>query len=69
MVDINFETWNQAAVSVIRVHENDNVNKTILLSLGISDASKIWGGKNIYDLKKSKGNMGLKNEPTYNTIK
>ena len=29
MVDISAETWNKAGVSVIRVHENDHVNKTL----------------------------------------
>ena len=37
MVDISAETWNKARVSVIRIHENDDVNKT-------------WVGTNIYDL-------------------
>ena len=30
MVDISAETWNKAGVSVMRIHENDNVNKTVL---------------------------------------
>ena len=45
MVDISVETWNKAKVFVIRVHENDYVNKTCLLLLCISDISKRWGGK------------------------
>ena len=32
MVDISVETWNKAKVSVIKIHENDNVNKTLLKS-------------------------------------
>ena len=31
MVDISAKTWNEAEVSVIKIHENDNVNKTVLL--------------------------------------
>ena len=45
MVDISVETWNKAKVSVIRVHENDDVDKTRLLLLCISDISKRWSGK------------------------
>ena len=48
MVYISVEAWNKANVSVIRVHENDNVNKTLLMY--ISDIAKRWGDKNIYDL-------------------
>ena len=29
MVDISAKTWNKAEVSVIKIHENDNVNKTV----------------------------------------
>ena len=63
MVDISAEVWNKADVSVIRVHENDDVNKTVLLLLCISDASKRWGGKNLYNLidKEIKGKYGVKN--------
>ena len=50
MVDISAETWNKAGVSVIRIHENDDVNKTLLLLLCISDISKRWSNTNIYDL-------------------
>ena len=50
MVDISAETWNKDEVSVIRVRENDDVNKTCLLLLCISDVSKRWDSKNIYDL-------------------
>ena len=38
------------AVSVIKIHENDNVSKTLLLLLCISDISKRWAGRNIDDL-------------------
>ena len=40
----------EAGVSVIEVHEHDNVNKTLVLLFCISDISKRWGGTNIYDL-------------------
>ena len=46
MVDISTKTWNKAEVSVTKIHENDNENKTALLLLCISCASKKWGGKN-----------------------
>ena len=29
MVDIGAKTWIKAEVSVIQIHENDNVNKTV----------------------------------------
>ena len=63
MVDINSNTWNKAEVFVIRVHENDDVNKTLLWLLCICDLSKRWGGKNIYDLidKEIKGKYNVKN--------
>ena len=44
MVDISADTWIKADVSVIEIIENDNVNKTVLLLLCISDAKKRWGG-------------------------
>ena len=63
MVDISIETWNKAEVSVIRVYENDNVNKTLLKLLCISDIAKRWDGKNFYDLndKEIKGKCGVRN--------
>ena len=66
MVDISAETWNNAGVSVIRIHENDDVNKTLLLLLCISDISKGWGGRSIYDLidKEIKGKYKKINELT-----
>ena len=64
VVDISAETWNHATVSVIRmkIHENEDVNKTLLLLLCISDISKKWGGTNIYDIidKEIKGKYGVK---------
>ena len=51
MININSNTWNKAEVSVIRVHENDDVNKTLLQLLCICHINKRWSGKNIYDLK------------------
>ena len=50
MVDVSAETWNKAGVAAINVYENDDVNKTVLLLICISDYSKRWGGKNLYDL-------------------
>ena len=63
MVDISAETWDKANVSVIKVHENDNVNLTLFKLLCISDAKKRWGGKNLYDLidKEIKGKYEIKN--------
>ena len=50
MVAISAETWNKAGVSVIRVHENNNVNKSLFKLLCISEVKKRWGGKSLYDL-------------------
>ena len=50
MVDISAEAWNKAGISVIKVHENDDVNKTLLLLLCIYDIHKRLGGTNIYGL-------------------
>ena len=43
MVDISVETWNKAKVSVINIHENDNITKTLLKLICISDIAKRWG--------------------------
>ena len=40
MVDISADTWNKAGVSIIKVHDNADVNKTLLLLLCISDIGK-----------------------------
>ena len=48
MVDISAETWNNAGVSVLRIHEDDDVNKTLLLLICISDIGQ--GCVNICDL-------------------
>ena len=37
MINISAETWNEAGVCVIRVHEKDNVNKTLFKLICISD--------------------------------
>ena len=50
MVDISAEKWNNTEISVIRIHENDDVNKALLLLLCISDISKRWRGRHFYDL-------------------
>ena len=63
MADISAETWNEAGVSEIKIHGNNDVNKTLLLSLCIfltqakDVAVKIF---TTWLIKKSKGNMGLK---------
>ena len=50
MVDVSAETWNKVKVSVIKIHKNNNVNKTLLQLLCIFNIAKRWSGKNIYDL-------------------
>ena len=62
MVDIRAETWNKAEVAAIKIHENDNAAKTVLLFLCISDLGKRSGCKNIYDLidKEIKGKYRVK---------
>ena len=72
MVDISAETRNKAEVFVIKIHKNDNVNKTLKVFylhyhfyfelLCISDIAKRWSGKNIYDLidKEIKGKFTVK---------
>ena len=42
-IDISAETQNKAEVSVIKIHENDDVDKTVLLLLCFSDAKKKMG--------------------------
>ena len=61
LLDISTETWINAEISVIKIH--DNINKTLLKLLYISDIAKRWGGKNLYDLidKEIKGKYGVKN--------
>ena len=62
MVDISVEAWNKAKVSVINMHENDNVNKTVSLLLCISDVKKDGVVKIFMTwlIKKLKENMRLK---------
>ena len=63
MAGISAETWNEAGVSEIKIHGNNDVNKTLLLLLCIfltqakDVAVKIF---TTWLIKKSKGNMGLK---------
>ena len=57
-------------ISLIKVHENDDVNKILLLLLFVSDMGKTWGGKNIYDRidTEIKGKYNVKkNEWAYRT--
>ena len=63
MIDISAETWNKAEVSLVKIHKNDNVNKTLLKLLFISDFAKRWCFINIYDLidKEIKGKYIVKN--------
>ena len=37
IVDISTKTWNEAKVSVINIHENDDINKALLKLLCISE--------------------------------
>ena len=62
MVDISVEAWNKAKVSVINMHENDYVNKTVSLLLCISDVKKDGVVKIFMTwlIKKLKENMRLK---------
>ena len=63
MVDISAETWNKAGVAAISVHKNNDVNKTLLQSLCISNR---WGDgvvkifMTLID-KEIKGKYGVKN--------
>ena len=50
MININSNTSNKAGVSVISVHQSDDVNKTLLWLLCIGDLNKRWGSQNIYDM-------------------
>ena len=40
IVDISAEIWNKAEVTVINIHQNDNVNKTLFKLLRISAVKK-----------------------------
>ena len=62
VLEITKETWNKAKVSVINIRENDDVNKTLLKLLCISDGKK-YGMVKIFMtwlIKKLKENMRLK---------
>ena len=73
MVDISAEAWDKAGVSVIKVHENDDVNKILLILFCIFDIDKRWGDRNIYDLidREIKGKYNVKkmNELTKQQIR
>ena len=45
LVDIRTATCNEAEVSVLKMNENDEVNKTVLLLLCVCDVKKRCGGK------------------------
>ena len=73
IIKISAEKWNNAWVSVLKIHENGDVDKTLLLLLCISEISKRLGCENIYDLidKEIKGKYNVKeiNELTKEQIK
>ena len=48
MINISGQTWNNAGVSLLKIHENDDVNKTLLLLLYISEINKRLGCANVY---------------------
>ena len=62
MVDISAKIWNKAKVSVMKIQENNNVNKTVLLLLCIFDTKKDGAAKIFMTwlIKKLKENVGLK---------
>ena len=62
IVDISAEVWNKAEVSVTRVHENDDLNKTLLKLICISDGKKDEVVKIFMTwlIKKLKENMELR---------
>ena len=67
------EKYQQDKVMIIQVVENDDVNKTLLLLLCVSNISKRLGCANIYDLidKEIKGKYNVKkmNELTKEQIR
>ena len=62
MVDISAKTWNKDEFAALNIHENDNVNKTVLLLLRTTDASKKMCWWNISELidKEIKGKYGVR---------
>ena len=71
-IKISDETCNNAGVSVFKIHENDDVNKTLLLLLCISDITKRLGNANIYEFDKEiegKYNVKKLNELTKEQIR
>ena len=69
IVEVSTETWNNSGVSVLKIHEDLDVNKTLLLLLRISGINKRLNCMNIYHLivKKQKENMVLKNDRIHKT--
>ena len=61
MVRISAETWNNAGFPALQIHEDNDVNKTLLLLLCFSDIKKRLGCMNIYDLidEEIKGKYGF----------
>ena len=62
MIKISAEIRNNAGVFVLKIHENDDVNKTLLLLLCFSHISKRLGCANTHDLidKEIKGKCNVK---------
>ena len=62
MIKISAETCNNVGVSVLKIYENNYINKALLLLLCISDISKRLGCANIYDMigKEIKGKYNVK---------
>ena len=62
MIKISAETCSNAGVSVLKIYENDDINKALLLLLCIPDISKRLGCAKIYDMidKEIKGKYNVK---------
>ena len=43
MVDVSAEAWNKAEISLIKIHENDDLDNFFLLLICICDAKKKMG--------------------------
>ena len=63
MVDVSAETWNKAEISLIKIHENDDLDNFFYYWFVYATPKKRWGNKNLYDLidKEIKGKYEVKN--------
>ena len=63
MVDVSAETWNKAEISLIKIHENDDVDNFFYYWFVFVTQKKRWGDENLYDLidKEIKGKYEVKN--------